>query len=376
MTLRKMEGFEGQRNITILERGYAAATGTIATEIGHRGNNSGISSANLLLTTVDLLDGAADQNTWVLGWAMRMNSGNGLSPSATVIPYISLRSAAGEQLRVEFVAFNESKPGGNRYKMRVMRGATTLATSVDSFDGNITENNWTYFEFEAVVRTSTNGSFSLRYHDRYRKNMVATWSAANTGVNTANQGADGADRFELALTQNPSTSIAVDDLYALDGVGSVNNGKVGEFEVEAIDVTGDGATLQWDLQGGAASLEDAWNEAATTQSADEDDKRVSTSTAAEVELAALANTLLIRNVTVVGIETRLGGRMDATGSRDVQFYYRKTTGTPAEVGTKTVTFTSTSLVTHYDVRETDPNTSAAWVVADIDGLQAGAKLIS
>lgn len=374
MTLRKLEGFEGQRDIAILARHYATATGTFATELGHRGSNSGISSANLLLRTVDLLDGAADQNTWVLGWAMRLNSTAGFSAAATVIPYISLRSSAGEQLRVEFVAFNESKPGGNRYKFRVMRGATALATSVESFDGNITEGNWTYFEFEASVRTGTNGSFSLRFHDRFRKNVVATWSAANTGINTANQGADGADRYELALTQNPATSIAVDDMYALDGAGSVNNGKVGEVEIEAIDVTGDGATDQWDLQGGAASVEDAWNEGATTQSTPEDDKRTSTTTVGEIELAALANTTLIRNVTVLGVETRLSGKMDATGSRDVQFFYRKTTGTPAQVGTKTVTFSSTSLVTHADTRETDPNTSAAWVVADIDGLQAGAKL--
>lgn len=374
MTLRKLEGFEGQREITILSRGYATATGTIATELGHRGNNNGISSANLLLRTLDLLDGAADQNTWVLGWAMRLNSTSGLSAAATVIPYFSLRSSAGEQLRVEFVAFNETKPGGNRYKLRVMRGATTLATSVESFDGNITDNNWTYFEFEASVRTGTNGSFSLRFHDRYRKNIVATWSAASTGINTANQGADGADRWELALTQSPATSIAVDDMYALDGAGAVNNGKVGEIEIEAIDVSGDGATVQWDLQGAAASLEDAWNETATTQSTAEDDKRVSTTTVGEIELAALANPVLIRNVTVVGVETRLSGKMDASGTRDVQFFYRKTTGTPAQVGTKTVTFSSTSLVTHSDPRETDPNTSAAWVVADIDGLQAGAKM--
>lgn len=369
-----MEGFEGQRNIAILAREYAVATGAIATELGHRGNNNGISSANLLLTSVDLLDGAADQNVWVIGFAMRMNSTNGLSAAATVIPYVSLKSAAGEQIRVEFVAANESKPGGNRYKLRAMRGATVLATSVESFDGNTTDNNWTYFEFEATVRTGTNGSFSLRFHDRYRKNVTATWTAANTGINTANQGADGADRFEVALAQNPATSIALDDMYVLDGSGSLNNAKLGEFEVEAIDVTGDGATVTWDLQGSAASLEDAWNETATTQTTAEDDKRVSTTTVGQVELAALANPLLFRNVQIAAVETRLSGRMDATGTRDVQFYYRKTTGTPAEVGTKTVTFSSTTLVSHADCRDTDPNTSAAWVVADVDGLQAGAKM--
>lgn len=372
--LRWLEGFEGQREETILGRLYATFTGVIATVNGHRGNNSGIVSVDLLMRSRDLLDGAADQNTWVLGWAMRLN-GAGFSSGATTIPYISLRSSAGEQLRVEFIAANESKPGGNRYKLRVMRGATTLATTVESFDGNTTENNWTYFEFEATVRTSTNGSFSLRFHDRYRKNITATWTAANTGINTANQGADGADRFELSLTQAAATApVAVDDMYVLDGSGSVNNGKIGEIEIEAIDVSGDGATLGWDLQGSAASLEDAWNEAAITQNSTEDDKRVSSSSPGDIELAALANPTLIRNVTVVGVQTRLTGKMEATGARDVQFFYRKTTGSPVQVGTAIVTFSTTSLVTHADTRETDPNTSAAWVVADIDGLQVGAEL--
>jgi hypothetical protein len=374
VTLRKLEGFEGQRNMVILARHYATATGTIATEIGHRGNNSGVSSANLLLRTVDLLDGATDENSWVLGWAMRLNSTNGFSAAATVIPYVSFRSSAGEQLRVEFIAFNETKPGGNRYKLRVMRGATTLATTNESFDGNTTEGNWTYFEFEAVIRTSTNGSFSLRFHDRFRKNVTATWTAANTGVNTANQGADGADRYEVALTQNPATSIAIDDMYCVDGTGSLYNTKVGEIEIEAVTISGNGATDDWDLQGAAASVEDAWNEGAVTQSTTEDDKRVSTTSVGEIELGALTNPTIIRNVAVLGVETRLSGKMEATGTRDVQFFYRKTTGTPAQVGTKTVTLSSTSLITHADPRETDPNTSAAWVVADIDGLQVGAKL--
>src|SRR6185295_17596212 len=150
--------------------------------------------------------------------------------------------------------------------------------------------------------------------------------------------------------------------------------KIGEFEVEPLTVTGDGATVQWDLQGGAASLEDAWNEGPITQSTTEDDKRVSTTTVGEIELATLTNPVLFRNVPIAAVEVRLAGKMEATGTRDVQFFYRKTTGSPAQVATKTVTFSTTAIVGHADTRETDPNTSAAWVVADVDGLHVGAKL--
>lgn len=374
MTLRHLEGFEGQRNVTVLARLYATATGSISSETGYRGERNAVGSGSLLLRTVDLLDGAADENTWICGWAMRMNSTSGLDPAATVIPYMAFRSAAGEQLRVEFIASNESKPGGNRYRLRVMRGATALATSVESFDATLADAAWTHLEFKATIRTGANGSFSARFNTRRQTTAAITWDAANTGVNTANQGADGADRWELSLAQSPATDIAVDDIYVCDGAGAANNDFLGPTAIEAIDVSGNGDTVAWDLQGGAASLEDAWNETAITQSTTEDDKRVNTKDVGAIELGALGNLVAVRNTPVIGVQTRITGKMEATGTRDLQFFYRKTTGSPAQVGTKIVTIASTTLVTHADTRETDPNTAAAWTVADIDGLQVGAEL--
>lgn len=372
MAVRWIESFEGVREMTQLARLYATATGTIATETGAR-IGSALSSANLLLRSVDLLYGAADENVWIVGFHLRNNSG-GFDAGATTIPYVSLRNAGGEQLRVEFIAANESKPGGAGYKLRVMRGATTLAVTNEVFNGLNDNHAWVYFEFKATIRTGTNGSFSLKYHRRRTKNLTATWTAANTGVNTANQGADGADRFEFALTQSPATSIALDNICVIDGSGSLYNDFVGEVDIEAIDVTGDGATVTWDLNGAAASLEDAWNEGDTVQNTTEDDKRVTSKDPGDLDLAALANPVSIRTVPVVAVMTRVAGRMDSSGSRNIQFFYRKTTGSPAQVGTRIVTLSSTSLVAHADCRETDPNTSAAWVVADIDGLQAGVEL--
>jgi len=375
MALRHLEGFEGQREVTILSRLYATATGTITTETGYRGSRSAVGSDNLLLRTVDLLDGAADENVWIVGWAMRLNTSVGLSSGATTFPYLSFRSAAGEQLRVEFIAANESKPGGNRYRLRVMRGATTLASSVETFDAQLTDLAWTYLEFKATIRTSTNGSFSAQFGTRRASAMPITWSAANTGINTANQGADGADRIELSLTQAAvAAAIAVDDIYVCDGSGSVNNDFLGPISIEAIDVSGNGTTVQWTVQGGAASLEDAWNEAATIQTADEDDKRVNAKDVGFIELATLANPVDDRNTPIIGTQMRITGKMEATGTRDVQFFYRKTTGSPAQVGTKIVTFSNTTLITHADTLEEDPNTAAPWVLADVDGLQIGVEL--
>ena len=371
--LRKLEGFEGLRHITQLARHYEVATGTIAEDTGHRGSNFSISSSTLLLRTRDLLDGAADENVWIVGIPFNVDGG-AFSAGQTIHPWVALRSAAGEQLRFDLIPAVDSKPGGAYYKLRASRGATVLATSVERFPGTISALDWTYFEIKATVRTGANGSFSARYHSRRNKNVAITWDASTTGINTANQGADGADRVEISLANNSTVTLLIDNVYVCDGTGSVNNDFLGEPEIEVLDVSGDGATVQWDNNGGAASLEDAWNEAADIQTITDDDKRVTTKDVGDISLAALTNPVLIRSVTVIGVESRIVGKMEASGTRDVQFFYRKTTGSPAQVGTDIVTFSDTALIGHQNVRETDPNTAAAWVVADVDGLQVGVEL--
>lgn len=372
MTLRHLDGFEGQRDVALFARSYASTSGTIASQSGQRIGNA-IASNNLVVRTFDLLDGGADQNVWVIGFAFRATS-TGWSNSATTHPYFAFRNAGGEQIRLEIAPSVQSFPGGSNYKIRVVRGSTTLATSVQTFNGANADGSWTYFEFKVTVRTSTNGSFSARYHDKKNRNQTVTWDAANTGVNTANQGADGADRAEMSLSNNNTVTLALDNVYILDGAGSVNNDMIGEVEIEAMDVSSNGDTVQWLTNGGAASLEDAWNESAIVQSTAEDDSRVSSYSVGQISLATLTNPVFLRNVAIVGTQMRVFARMEASGTRDIQHFYRKTTGTPAQVGTKITTLSSTTIVCSTDTRETDPNTSAAWVVADLDGLQVGVEL--
>jgi len=372
MTLRHIDGFEGQRDTGLFARSYASTSGSISSLAGQRIGNA-IASNNIILRTFDLLDGAADQNVWVIGFAFRATS-TGWSNSATTHPYFAFRNASGEQIRLEIAPSVQSFPGGGNYKLRVVRGSTTLATSVQTFNGANADGAWTYFEFKVTVRTGTSGSFSARYHDKKHKNQMVTWDAANTGVNTANQGADGADRAEISLSNNNTVTLALDNIYILDGVGSVNNDMLGEVEIEALDVSGTGDTNEWVLNGGAVSLEDAWNESAIVQSTPEDDSRASSSVVGDISLATLTNPTYLRNVTIVGTQMRLFCRMEASGTRDIQHFYRKTTGTPAQVGTKITTLSSTSIVCSTDTQETDPNTAAAWLAADLDGLQIGVEL--
>lgn len=373
MALRWLEGGQGCQNTTIFSRLYASVAGVVGAVATDQFGRSVFNSTNLVLTTPALV--GAVENTWVCGFRMNMVSGT-LDTSPSARPGVMLRNSVGEQVRIEAVDTSPSGvPGAGKFKLRVMRGATELARTVEEFSQNNSVDNWTYFEWKVTVNTSTNGSFSLKWHTRKSMNNTATWDAANTGVNTANQGTAGADRATFSWDTGGTDQIAITDIYLLDSSGSVNNDFLGDLYIEALDPDGTGTTNQWDLAGGAVSVEDALNEGASIQSVAEDDKGCTSDVVGEITLATMSNLSLITNTTIVGVQVRMYGKMDTTGARDVEFFYRKTTGSPAQTGSGTLLeLDSTSFEGKADTRETDPNTSAAWVIADINGLQLGFEL--
>jgi hypothetical protein len=376
MALRWLEAGQACQNTTIFSRLYPTQSGTVGSTYTDEFGRTVFDSASLLLRTPALV--GSPNNTWVIGFGFQLTQDSTLDSSPSASPYMSLRIAGGEQLRIEAIDASDSgKPGGNYYKLRVMRGATLLATTNERFNGLTGALNLyrTYFQFKAVVRTSTNGSFELKYRTRRGTTQTATWTAANTGINTANQGSDGADRAEFSWTTGGSDTLSLTDIYVLDSTGSVNNDYLGVLYMEAMKPDGTGTTMNWTLAGGASDIEDALDEAAGTQSGTEDDKRLTSSTVGQIALATMSNLSGKFGTTpIVGVQVRMYGKMDSTGTRDVQFFYRKTTGSPAQTNGGTLTMNSTAFVGQADTTELDPNTSAAWVLADIQAEQLGCKL--
>lgn len=370
--LRWIEGFQGQANSTIFGRLYTNVSGLIDNVYTDEFGRSQFISDDLSLRTPVLV--GAVENTWFLhfGFVLRASALN-TSPSA--FPGLSLRNSVGEQLRIEAVEANESKPGGTYYKMRVMRGATELARTVQKFSDTTSSNHRTYFQFKAVVRTSTNGSFELKYNTHKGGVLTATWSAANTGVNTANQGTDGADRAAFNWTTGDTTDqVGFQDIVICDNTGSKNNDYLGSIYIEALDPSANGNELDWVLAGGAANITAALGEIATTQTVGNDDSRITSDTVGDISLVAMTDLSRITETTIIGMQVRLAGKMETVGTRDVQFFYRKTTGTPAQVGTGILDLDTTSIVAEADTQENDPNTATDWVIADINGIQLGVEL--
>ncbi len=371
--LRWLEAFQGARNVTLFGRLYSGVTGTVGNTFTDEFGRTQFGSTSLVLNSPAIVGSV--QNTWYVGFGFQVSL-NSLATSQSNFPFIRLLNSVGEQLRLEVISDNPGKPGGFYYKLRVMRGATELARTNERFAGTVSAARRTYFDFNAVVRTSTNGSFTLQYTTFKGGTQTATWDAANTGINTANQGTDGADRFGVSYVTGDTAQVAFSDIYLCDSTGSKNNSELGPLYTEAIKPDGNGSTLNWVLAGSAASIEDALDEAVGTQSTTEDDKRLTSDTVGDISLATMGNltALIPAAATIVGMQVDLYGKMETVGTRDVQFFYRKTTGTPAQVGTGILDLDSTTIVAEADVQENDPNTTTDWVLADINGIQLGVEL--
>jgi hypothetical protein len=379
MALVWLEGFEMCQIAALFPRKYpvtSITTSSITGSTGWQGSGNALTNSGATLgfdVTTGALVGSVE-NAWVLGWAWMLGDTAGLSTSQTAFPSVILADGVGSQLQFEMVAYNETKAGGNGWRLQVRRGSTVLGTSDKIFK----QEKWYYIEVKATIHPST-GSFAMRWHTQFSSSPTTdTFQGASlTGLNTANQGTAGADRVRLKLNSAPLTSssdeIQMDDLYVLAGSGGLHD-YLGRQYIEGVLPNANGNQLDWTLAGGAANLTAAWAEAGTTQSGPGDDSRVQSDVLNQIELADYAPVAVLRLTDIKGVLLHTQSRMDTSGSRTFCHRIRKTTGSPVEVDGLTFTCTSTAEQGNSEVFENDPNTAAAWVKADFNAVQFGVKL--
>ena len=377
MTLRWLEGWEGATTyMTNHARIYDTATGSATAQPGASdANSSALASSDALFVTAPLKGSASDD--WVIGMAFRSASAS--TVEGVGVCSVSMGNDDGEQLRFEFIDANDplGKPGGNYYKIRVMRGVTELASSVERFEtSQSVDEHWVYFEFKMNIHQST-GSFSGQYEYCRKPSRnggsptALTWDAANTGLDTQEQSSTGA--YIFTLNQDGGGSVVTDDIYVLDADGSKNNDFLGRITIEGqlVQNGGNGDTISWAFTGGAADTGDALRESKTTG---DDDSRILSDTLNQVHLATVEPLAVILAASIVGVRQDFIARMDTVGDLDVAHMFRKTTGTPAETEAGTdLNVSSTTYVGSSAVLEDDPNTATDWDVDDLDSYQHGVK---
>ena len=279
------------------------------------------------------------QATWIVGFAYKRPAGT----TGTPIPVQFLDGAT-----VHVRLLIDPDTG----LLRFQRGTTDIGVSSTT---PIRANIWYYLEVKVTIGDAPDGVASLKI------NGVA--ELTQTGLDTRNAGNATANIVKIGGW--PGTATYFDDLYICDGTGAVNNGYLGDIKVECLLPSADGATVDWTASAGAdyTTVDEA------LQNGDTD--YISSSTANQVDTFAMGN-LATTAGTIKGVQYLLMARKDDAGSRSVAPVARPVStdrvGTTASVGD--------SYAYVREIAELNPEDSAAWEIADINGMEYGVKLIA
>lgn len=160
----------------------------------------------------------------------------------------------------------------------------------------------------------------------------------------------------------------IDDIVINDNAGSINNDFLGDVQIDTKLVTADGAVVDWTANTGSdfQAVDDALH------AADGDTTYIASSTAAQKSRFAIAD-LTGTSVAIPAVQVRARAKKTDAGPTTWRSYLRSS-GTEANGDTKGATTEYAWYRNH--IRETDPNTSAAWTDAGVNALEVGVELVS
>lgn len=308
---------------------FVQTAATISIAAGRHGNclrGDVVSAASYNLQPNDQSD------TLTLGFAVRMSA---LNSSA----FISLRSDAGATEH----AYITTGAGGT-----LIVGAGPSGSRITTAVGTVAVNTWAYVEIQVKLHDST-GFVTLRVN--------GVQVGAVTNVDTKNGGTKTVlDQVRLT---GPSGNTDWDDLYLKSGAGETF---LGDITVETLYPNGNGNASQWVGSDGDSVnnylLVDEPGAPVTTD-------YVKSATVGQIDQYTLTD--LAASGTIVGVCHQATVALAAAGSQDFQLVNRRA----VDAYSPTQTATSTTYAGFHHAMAVDPETSAAWTVANVNALQTG-----
>lgn len=360
MTLRWIEGIEGDAHNTFIERKYRAATGSPAVHTTFGRGGGGCLRDNIAtLYTPSLSSTSPEHDEWIIGFAFKVedNTGDGFPSDSEFcgIEFITNTDISPTaQLSIQLV-----RDDNFIYHWSLNRGNALSSAEIDT-SSKFWANKWYYFELKVKIDPSA-GTYELR------QNGVNIMS--DTGANTAASGSAGMDSVGLHMESDFTGSPFqyFDDLYILDTLGTFNNTFLGDCHIGSIHPNADGDVSQWDPSLGG----DHYVEVDETVAPSDSDK-ITSDTTDEIDLFEYeALSTIVDNIRGVQISTCHA--MQTSGSRTFKHTMRDISNND-NLGA--VTFTSDSGVWDTDVEiiEKEPQGAAAWTKADLDAYQFGIKV--
>lgn len=237
----------------------------------------------------------------------------------------------------------------------VRRGNSGAALLTSAPAGSFPTTAWFYAEVK-IVFANSGGTAEVRI------NGGAVCSA--TGLDTNNSTTVGTDMVAM-INPNAGGNRQIDDFYICNGSGSVNNDFLGDVRVATLAPSGNGTSSQ--LTGSDGNSTD--NYLLVDESPYNTSDYVGSATSGQKDSYAMADlpgsassVLAVQQVATL-IKTDAGA---------IQAKHLIRSG-----GTNYTTSgfnLSTGYVTYLYVREQDPNTSAAWTVANVNAHEAGIEV--
>lgn len=337
MTLRFVDSFDHYATADVLLK-YTSSSGTptISASNGRRSTSSfRTTSTGVLIKTIDA------QATWVVGFSFRTAA----LPSANPLTILELRDAGTVQVDVRI---------NTDGTMTVTRNGTTLSTSASAVSAGTTY----YCEFKATISDAA-GSYSLRING-----AVFT---SGSGVDTKNTANATANQIAIGAAQNRAQgNFDIDDLYICDGAGSSNNDFLGDVRVDCYMPSGNGNSSQ--LAGSDGNSTDNYalvDEA--SQNGDTDYVQSATVNQKDTyDFTDMSHT----PASIFGVQVNMVAKKDDSGNRSICAVTRSG-GSDTDGATQAL---STSYVVYTEIRETDPNTAAAWTRTNLNNAEFGVKV--
>lgn len=349
MALKHIEGFDyvdSLADLLLLYDGHAVGTGVIQSTTGAArfgrglqfqvGGGIGVGGHAYLQKNI-----GGTEDTMITGFAFY--SATNLDGTHTLMSFYE-----GGTCHID-LRENNSNPR----TLTLTRDGTTLDTETSAYS----EDTWNYIEMKATIHDTT-GSFEVRV------NGVTIMTGTN--VDTKNGGTGYIDTMLIGPRTGSSDEdydYRYDDWYVCDDTGSLNNDFLGDMRVEALYPNGAGNSTQWTPSAGSN-----YQNVDETPS-DEDSTYNASSSASQIDLFTMTNMSSATNL-VHGIREIVEFRKDDAGSRTLRQVVR--TGSTDYEGSDLTA--SDSYIYRTAVRETSPNTSAAWTETNVNGLEAGYKL--
>lgn len=305
---------------------------------GRNGTNGLTLRGNNASTPVILRKGLDNRTAWVVGGAFKLTA-----LPLTTQPLLRFYDGSTSQFEVQITSSG---------LLCLVVGGVVKATGTTTLAANA----FYYIECLASISTSVAANAcAVHLNGVLEVTMPTSTSTATSGT---------AQSSSIVFWAPSGIDMILDDIYICDTSGSANNTYLGDVRVEALLPTGAGNYTNWTPLSGA-------NYASVNQTAEDGDTTyVGTSTLTTLDSYAMAD-LSSTPANVMGIQTVLVARKDDAGNRSVAALIRQAStdypGATAGLGD--------GFTFNMEVRETDPNTSAAWTGSGINSLEAGVKLV-